>query len=112
MAFEEQLATRIRELIGADARLSEAKVFGGLAFLINGNMAISASGNGGIVVRVDPEASEDLIATSPARMMEMRGRTMKGWLRIDSAAVEADEALASWVEIGVAYAGSLPAKSS
>jgi hypothetical protein len=110
MAFDEDLAARIRESIGNDDRLTEAKVFGGLAFLINGNMAISASSNGGVIVRVDPEDADDLVATTPARLMEMRGRTMKGWLRVDATDVESNTALTGWIRRCVVYAGSLPAK--
>ena len=85
-------------------------MFGGLAFLIGGNMAIAASGQGGILVRVDPDESAELVASTPAEMMEMRGREMAGWLRVRTEDVADDAALAAWVERGAAYAGSLPAK--
>lgn len=85
-------------------------MFGGLAFLVGGNMVIGASGQGGILVRVDPAESEQLVATTGAYPMEMRGREMHGWLRVDADDVAADGALAPWVERGVAYARSLPAK--
>jgi len=111
MAYDEQLAERIRALLGDRSGLTEQKMFGGLAFLIGGNMAIAASGQGGILVRVDPEESDELIATTPAELMEMRGRSMRGWLRVDAAAVADDATLAAWVERGTAYAGSLPPKS-
>jgi TfoX/Sxy family transcriptional regulator of competence genes len=110
MAYDEQLAARIRMLVGDRPDLTEKKMFGGLAFLIGGNMAIAASGQGGVLVRVDPEESDALVATTPAEPMEMRGRSMAGWLRVDTAAVAADTALAEWVERGVGYAGSLPPK--
>ena len=110
MAYDEQLATRIREGLGNRPGLSEQKMFGGLAFLVGGNMAIAASGQGGILVRVDPEESEELVATTPAEPMEMRGRAMAGWLRLDAAHVANDAALREWVERGTAYAGSLPPK--
>jgi len=110
VTFDEHLAVRIRSLVEASAGLSETKVFGGIAFLANGNMAVAASGNGGIVVRVAPDRSADLVATTEARMMKMRGKTMHGWLRIDAAHVESDEALATWVDLGISYAASLPAK--
>ncbi|HEV2906686.1 MAG TPA: TfoX/Sxy family protein [Actinomycetota bacterium] len=84
MAYEEKLAERIRELLGGERRLTEKKMFGGLGFLIGGNMAIAASGQGGLLVRVDPVQSEKLVATSKARPMEMRGREMQGWLRVDA----------------------------
>jgi hypothetical protein len=111
MAYDEQLAERIRELIGGEPGLAEKKMFGGLAFLIGGNMAIGASGEGGILVRVDPEETDSLVETTGARPMEMRGRKMKGWLRVDSGDVPTREALAEWVARGTAYARSLPAKS-
>jgi TfoX/Sxy family transcriptional regulator of competence genes len=110
MAYDEDLAARIRALVGDRPDLTEKKMFGGLAFLIGGNMAIAASGQGGILVRVAPEESDALVATTPSELMEMRGRTMAGWLRIDTAAVADDNALAEWVERGVGYAASLPPK--
>ena len=85
-------------------------MFGGLAFLVGGNMAIAASGQGGILVRVDPEESSALVARTPAEVMVMRGRPMEGWLRVASEDVRAKQSLASWVKRGVGYAASLPAK--
>jgi hypothetical protein len=85
-------------------------MFGGLAFLIGGNMAIAASGQGGVLVRVDPAQSDTLIATTNANLMEMRGRQMQGWLRVDPENVRTKRQLARWVELGTAYARSLPAK--
>ena len=110
MAYDEELARRIRALVGDRAGLTEKKMFGGLAFLIGGNMAIAASGQGGILVRVDPEQSDELVTTTPAEPMEMRSRQMAGWLRVDTADVADDAALAGWVERGTKYAASLPAK--
>jgi TfoX/Sxy family transcriptional regulator of competence genes len=110
MAYDEELADRIRALLGDRPELTEKKMFGGLAFLIGGNMAIAASGQGGILVRVDPDESAELVASTPAELMEMRGRTMAGWLRVDTADVADDGALAQWVDRGTAYAASLPAK--
>jgi TfoX/Sxy family transcriptional regulator of competence genes len=109
MAYDQELADRIRRLIG-DPDLTEKKMFGGLAFLIGGNMAIAASGEGGAMVRVDPEQSETLVATTPASVAEMRGRPMPGWLRISSDDLRADDELATWVERGTAYARSLAPK--
>jgi TfoX/Sxy family transcriptional regulator of competence genes len=109
MAYDEELSNRIRRLLG-DRATDEKKVFGGLAFMIGGNMAVAASSNGGIIVRVDPAAGPELAATTPAQLMEMRGKTMAGWLRVDASEVADDEALAPWVERGVAYASSLPPK--
>jgi TfoX/Sxy family transcriptional regulator of competence genes len=110
MAYDEELAERIRALLGDRAGLTEKKMFGGLAFLIGGNMAIAASGRGGILVRVDPEQSDELVARGAAEPMEMRGRQMAGWLRLENADVTDDAALVEWVERGTAYAGSLPPK--
>src|SRR5438034_1873681 len=110
MAHNEELADRIRQLIGNEPDLIEQKMFGGLAFLIGGNMAIAASGQGGILVRADPAQSDQLVATTKARPMEMRGRQMAGWLRVDTDDVATKTELAKWVEIGTGYARSLPAK--
>jgi TfoX/Sxy family transcriptional regulator of competence genes len=110
VAYDEQLASRIRERVSGEDGLTEQKMFGGLAFLIGGNMAVAASGQGGLLVRVDPTRSDELVETTPAEEMEMRGRTMSGWLRLASADVEADDELSSWVARGVEFARSLPAK--
>ena len=109
MAYDEELARRIRALLG-DRAGKEQKVFGGLAFMIGGNMAIAASSNGGIIVRVDPAEGPGLAATTAAELMEMRGRTMAGWLRVASEEVADDNELTTWVERGAAYAASLPPK--
>jgi TfoX/Sxy family transcriptional regulator of competence genes len=110
MAYDEELADRIRELVTGGPAPVEKKMFGGLAFLVGGNMAVAASGQGGILVRVDPEESDDLVASTPARPMEMRGREMRGWLRVDDEHLRSRAELAAWVERGVAYARSLPEK--
>jgi TfoX/Sxy family transcriptional regulator of competence genes len=110
VAYDEKLAERIRELIGRERGLAEKKMFGGLAFLIGGNMAIAASGQGGVLVRVDPDESDQLVERTNAEVMVMRGREMRGWLRVDSADVRTKAQLAKWVERGTAYARSLPAK--
>jgi TfoX/Sxy family transcriptional regulator of competence genes len=107
MAYDEELAVRIRELVSGEPGLTEKKMFGGLAFLVGGNMAVAASGQGGLLVRVDPEESDALVASSSARPMEMRGREMAGWLRVDPAG---NDELAAWVGRGVAFARSLPPK--
>jgi TfoX/Sxy family transcriptional regulator of competence genes len=111
MAYDEELADRIRALVGSEPTLTEKKMFGGLAFLIGGNMAIAASGQGGLLVRVDPDESDELVATTPATPMEMRGREMAGWLRVDSDDVREQPELARWVELGTAYAKSLIPKT-
>ena len=110
MAYDEGLAARIRELVAGEPGLTEQKMFGGLAFLTGGNMAIAASGQGGVLVRVDPAESDTLVASTEARLMEMRGRQMQGWLRVDSEHVRTKRELAKWVELGTTYARSLPAK--
>jgi TfoX/Sxy family transcriptional regulator of competence genes len=110
VAYDEELAARIRELLGGQADLTEKKMFGGLAFLIGGNMAVAASGQGGVLVRVDPARSESLVATTNASLMEMRGRRMQGWLRVDADDVRTKRQLAKWVGLGATYASSLPGK--
>jgi TfoX/Sxy family transcriptional regulator of competence genes len=110
MAYDEDLANRIRELVGGEPDVREQKMFGGLAFLIGGNMAVAASGQGGVLVRVDPAQSDSLVETTSAQLMEMGGRRMKGWLRVDSEDVRTRRELATWVRLGTAYARSLPAK--
>ena len=110
MAYDEDLADRIRELVGGEPGLTERKMFGGLAFLIGGNMAVAASGQGGVLVRVDPAESDALVATTNARLMEMRGRQLPGWLRVGPEDLGTRRQLARWVELGTTYARSLPAK--
>jgi TfoX/Sxy family transcriptional regulator of competence genes len=110
MAYDEDLAERIRELVAGEKGLAEKKMFGGLAFMIGGNMAVAASGQGGILVRVDPEQSPKLVSTSAAEPMVMRGKVMDGWLRVDADDVSTKRALSTWVKRGVTYARSLPAR--
>lgn len=112
MAYDEVLADRIRDLVEGEPGLSEKKMFGGLAFLIHGNMAISASGHGGVLVRVDPAQSDALVEATSATVAVMRGREMPGWLRVDDAGVTTDADLEPWVDRGVEYARSLPAKKA
>ena len=100
VAYDEELAARIRELVGGESGLTEQKMFGGLAFLVGGNMAVAASGQGGLLVRVDPAESDRLVAETDARPMEMRGREMAGWLRVDWDDVRAVDALQTWVDLG------------
>ena len=111
MAYDEELANRLRELIGADPALSEQKMFGGLAFLIGGNMAVAASGQGGLLVRVDPAESDRLLAAGPAELMEMGGRTMTGWLRVAPEHLKTKRDLTKWASRGLSYARSLPPKA-
>jgi TfoX/Sxy family transcriptional regulator of competence genes len=112
MAYDYELADRIRELLTGEDGVAEQRMFGGLAFLINGNMSVAASGEGGLLVRADPEESEALIDDERVRPMVMRGRTMRGWLRVDAAAVRLPSELEQWVTRGVSYARSLPAKAA
>ena len=111
MAYDEELAERIRTRVAGERAVTEKKMFGGLAFLVGGNMAVAASGQGGLLVRVDPAESDELVSSTPAYLMEMRGREMAGWLRVDTDDVRDDRDLAAWVERGVAYARSLPTKT-
>jgi TfoX/Sxy family transcriptional regulator of competence genes len=110
VAYDEELAARIRELVADERKVAEKKMFGGLAFLLGGNMAVAASGQGGLLVRVDPAESDALIASTNARPMEMRGRTMTGWLRVDAEDVRTKRELSRWVQRGTMYARSLPSK--
>ncbi len=112
MPYDEDLADRIRELTAGEPRLAEKKMFGGLAFLVDGNIAVAASGQGGILVRVDPDESKFLLAKTKAYPMEMRGRQMQGWLRVDAEHVRTKPQLSKWVQRGLTYARSLPVKSS
>ena len=110
MAYDEDLANRIRELLADEDGVNEMTMFGGLAFLLGGNMAVAASGQGGLLVRVDPVQGEELISSARASPMVMRGREMTGWLRVDAQEVRSKRQLEAWVRRGVAFAGSLPAK--
>jgi len=110
VAYDEELANRIRELIAAEADVTEQQMFGGLAFLVGGNMAVAASGRGGLMVRVDPAGSAALVASTTAQPMEMRGREMNGWLRVDAESLRTKRQLTKWVSLGTTYARSLPAK--
>ncbi len=111
VAYDEDLANRIRELIAAEDGVSEKKMFGGLAFLIGGNMSVSASGQGGLLLRCDPADTEALLREPHAARFEMRGRAMDGWLRVAPEGVRTKRELAPWVARGVGYARSLPPKA-
>jgi TfoX/Sxy family transcriptional regulator of competence genes len=110
MAFDDDLANRLRELISGQPDVTEQRMFGGLAFLIAGNMSVAASGQGGLLVRVEPDETESLLAKPHARPMEMRGREMKGWVRVDAEGVRTKRQLEPWVKRGVAFARALPPK--
>jgi TfoX/Sxy family transcriptional regulator of competence genes len=111
MAYDEDLADRVREVITATHTVTEQKMFGGLAFLIGGNMAIAASGEGGLLVRVDPAESARLVVTTNAEEMVMRGRPMSGWLRVAAPDARTKPQLRRWVALGAGYAASLPPKT-
>ena len=110
MAYDEELANRVRELVETEPGLTEKRMFGGLAFLINGNMSVSASSQGGLLLRVDPDETDALLEEPHAGPFEMRGRTMQGWLRVGAEGVRTKRELRAWVARGVAYARSLPSK--
>ena len=110
MPYDEELANRIRELMAGETGVTEKKMFGGLAFLIGGNMSVAASGQGGLMVRVEPEEAEALLEKPHVRPFEMRGRQMDGWLRVDDEGLRTKRQLEPWVKRGVAYARSLPPK--
>lgn len=112
MAYDQDLAERIRELVSGEAGLTERKMFGGLAFLIGGHMALSASGQGGLLVHVDPSDTDELTDKPHAAPFMMRGRAMQGWLRVDAAGVSTKRELERWVARGVTHARSLPPKGT
>jgi hypothetical protein len=110
MAYDEDLANRVRELIAAEADLTEQRMFGGLAFLIGGNMSVSVSGQGGLLLRCDPAETDALLQKPHAGPFQMRGRVMDGWLRVGPEGLRTKRQLERWVARGVAYARSLPPK--
>ena len=110
MPYDEALASRIRELVRKEKGVTEKRMFGGLAFLIDGNMSVSASGQGGLLLRVDPAETDKLLGKPHAHPFQMRGKVMQGWLRVDSDGLRTKRQLEPWVARGVAYARSLPSK--
>ncbi len=110
MAYDEELAGRVRAGLSGEAGLTERRMFGGLAFLINGNLAVSASSQGGLLLRVEPAQTQRLAEQAGADRFMMRGREMDGWLRIDPSAIESDDDLTRWVSIGIEFARRLPPK--
>ena len=112
MAYDEDLANRIRELIASEAALTEKRMFGGLSFLIGGNMSVSVSRTGGLMVRVEPGETDAMLAKPHTRPMVMSGREVQGWLRVDAEGVRTKRQLERWVARGVTYARSLPAKGA
>jgi TfoX/Sxy family transcriptional regulator of competence genes len=110
MAYDEELADRLRELMAPAPDVTEKRMFGGLAFMVRGNMAVAASGQGGLMLRCDPSGTAAFVAVDGVERMVMRGRAMDGWLRVDPEAITDDDDLRHWVDVGVGYAESLPAK--
>jgi hypothetical protein len=110
VAYDEDLVNRIRELVLAQEGISEQRMFGGLAFLINGHMSVTVSGKGGLLLRVPPERTDELVRGEHAHPFQMRGRVMDGWLRVEAEGVRTKRQLERWVKIGVAHARALPAK--
>jgi hypothetical protein len=110
VAYDEDLAHRIRELVATEPGVTEQRMFGGLAFLIHGHMSVSASGRGGLLLRCDPAETDALLSKPFAGPFEMRGRVMDGWLRVDADGLRSKAQLERWVARGVAYARSLPPK--
>ena len=110
MAYDEALAERMRELLDSEPGVTEKKMFGGLAFLVGGNMAVSASGQGGALVRVDPAESDRIVDSTNAEVAVMQGRPMPGWLRVADEDLRTKRQLAKWVRLGTTYARSLPTK--
>jgi hypothetical protein len=110
MAYDEELAERLRaELSGVDG-VVEKRMFGGLAFLVGGHLAVSASGQGGLLVRCDPDATQSFVGEPYVDRFVMRGRSMDGWLRVDAAGADSDADLRRWIGVGLSYARSLPPK--
>jgi TfoX/Sxy family transcriptional regulator of competence genes len=110
MGYDEDLANRIRELLGCQRGVEEKRMFGGLAFLINGNMSVAVSRQGGLMVRVPPDETEKLLQRAHVSPMVMAGRETRGWLRVDADGVRTKRQLQSWVTRGVGYARGLPPK--
>ncbi|HTY71884.1 MAG TPA: TfoX/Sxy family protein [Actinomycetes bacterium] len=110
MAYDVELADRIRDLVTGRAGVSEKRMFGGIAFLLDGNMAIAASSQGGLLVCVDPAETDTILDSTGAEVAVMRGRPMQGWLRVAAADVTTDDRLGEWVDRSTDYAASLPPK--
>lgn len=110
MPYDRELAERLRLVLGGGPGVSEKAMFGGLAFLVQGHMAVAASSDGGLMVRVEPGETTTLLQEPGARRFSMRGREMDGWLLVDRALLDDDTVLRTWVDRGVGYARSLPPK--
>jgi len=112
MAYDAELADRVRAVLASRRGITEMRMFGGLAFLVGGHMAVAASGSGGLLLRCAPEQTAELLAEPHVGRFEMQGREMTGWLRIDDGAVSSDDDLRRWIDVGVSYASSLPPKEA
>ncbi len=110
MAYDEDMAARVRDILAPERGLSEKRMFGGLAFLLDGHMTVAVSGQGGLLLRVDPARSDELVTAAHVSRMVMRGREMDGWLRVDPAAIDTEDRLTGWVSQGVTYVRTLPPK--
>lgn len=111
MAYDEELANRIREALSGESGLTERAMFGGLGFMLDGHITVAAESGGSLLVRVDPDDAGDLVDGVSVKPMEMGGRSMRGWLLVESSGTADDEALAQWVQRGVAFVRALPPKS-
>lgn len=111
MAYDEELADRVRDALSGEAGISERKMFGGLGFMADGHIAVAASSNGDLLVRVDPQRAQDWVDDDTVHVMEMGGRRMRGWLLVAIGTVASDAALTTWVGRALSHARSLPAKS-
>jgi TfoX/Sxy family transcriptional regulator of competence genes len=112
MAYDEDLVHRLRELLAGDDAIVEKKMFGGVAFLLHGNMSVSASRNGGLLVRLDPAESDAALARPHTALMEMGGRTMDGWVTVAPEGLRTERELAAWVRRGIRFARTLPRKEA
>ena len=110
MAYDEDLANRLRELLAGEDAVTEKKMFGGLAFLVHGHMSVSASGQGGLLARIDPGETDAVLSKEHVSRMEMGGRSMDGWLRVAPEGIRTKRQLEPWVKRSVTYVKTLPPK--
>jgi TfoX/Sxy family transcriptional regulator of competence genes len=110
MAYDEELAHRLREQVAGEAGVTEKAMFGGLAFLLHGNMAVTVSSHGGLMVRVGVEAAEEVLARPHTKQIEMRGRPMPGWIHVAAEGVKTKRQLGVWARRGLGYTRTLPPK--
>jgi hypothetical protein len=110
MAYDKDLANRVREELAGEAGVTEKAMFGGLAFLLHGNMAVSVSGRGGLMLRVGPDATDETLSRPHTQLVEMRGRPMRGWIRVAPEGIKTRRQLGAWVRRGVEFSRTLPPK--